>query len=523
MENDLINNIKSSNKLNNNENIKFCSICKCDKISINLINKNQNELKILKTKLKLKESEYSNIIKICNCTKKSPKAHKLCILLNILYNFNLKCSECNADYNIVVTNHINTSRKVLNICSLICNLFINLIIYGASVFLILNPLIIDKNKDNNPEKNKFEHIFYFFGGLIFILNTFFIYVTISCILFNNHENINDYSIDIKDINETNKSKNTDKYYNMLYMFFRYFYKTQIRFLIDKKHKSIYISRGYGYFNKELKDIIIKNNIECGKEYKLNNGGEDILNINKNINKNDKNYKENEISNGNIENNELGNVKRSSTLKEKGNKNKENKPKENENNTAYLPQVRNENIFSNNQNIINNNIKKESEKYNNLINNEMNGSEIIQKEKEKKVVIEVINTDNQITKRNNEYKKLSQKGEKEGKDIYEKSSSKISNISKKNKKNYNSKKDINRINKNIQEEVSNNETKSQYLNNRNNDKKYIESTELFKSDYEEIKINAAENKASKNEMIAEPNIFEDNFNFPITSPFHNNGK
>ena len=522
MKNDLINSIISSNKLNNNENIKFCSICKCDNISISLSNKNQNELKILKTKLKLEESEYSKIIKKCNCTKKSPKAHKLCILLNILYNFNLKCIECNADYNIVITYHINTSKKALNIFSLIYFLFINLIIYGASVFLILNPLIIDKNKDKNPEKNKFEHVFYFFGGLIFILNTFFIYVTISCILFNNQGNINDYSIDIKDINETNKSKNTDKYYNMLYNFFRYFYKTQIRFLIDKKHKSIYIERGYGYFNKELKDIIIKNNIECEKEYKLNNGREDILNINKNNNKNDKNYKENEISNGNIENNDIGNVKRSSTLKEEGNKNKENKSKENKNNTAYLPQVKNENFFSNNQNN-NNNIRKESKKYNNLISNEMNGSEIIQKEKEKKVIIEVINTDKQLTKRNNENKKLSQNEEKEGKDIYGKISSKISNISKTNKKNYNSKKDINRINKNTKEEVNNNEVKSQNLNIRNNDKKYIESTDLFKSDYEEVKINAAQNKTSKNEMLAEPNIFEDNFIFPITSPFHNNGK
>ena len=521
MKNDLINSIISSNKLNNNENIKFCSICKCDNISIRLSNENQNELKILKTKLKLEESEYSKIIKKCNCTKKSPKAHKLCVLLNILYNFNLKCSECNADYNIVVTNHINTSKKILNICSLIIYLFINLIIYGASVFLILNPLIIDKNKDNNPEKNKFEHVFYFFGGLIFLLNTFFIYVTISCILFNNHEDINDYSIDIKDINETNKSKNTDKYYNMLYKFFRYFYKAQIRYLIEKKHKSIYIARGYGYFNKGLKDLIIKNNVECEKEYKLYNGGEDILNINKNNNKNDKNCKENEISNGNIEKNDIGNVKRSSTLKEEGNKNKENKSKENENNTDYLPQVKNENIFSSKQN--NNNIRKESEKYNNLISNEMNGSEIIQKEKEKKVIIEVINTDKQTTKRNYENKKLSQKEEKEEKNIYEKSSSKISNISKINKKNYNSKKDINRINKNTKEEVSNNEAKSQNLKIGNNDKKYIESTELFKSDYEEAKINAADNKTSKNEMLAEPNIFEDNFIFPITSPFHNNGK
>ena len=116
----------------------------------------------------------------------------MCIILDIIYNFNLKCKECNTDYNIVINQQKNTPKTVLNICSLICFLFLNLIIYGACAFLIIYPLILNKNDNNDPEKNKFEHVFYFFGGLIFIINTFFIFVVISSILYNNPQDINDY-------------------------------------------------------------------------------------------------------------------------------------------------------------------------------------------------------------------------------------------------------------------------------------------------------------------------------------------
>ena len=81
----------------------------------------------------------------------------------------------------------------------------------------------------------------------------------------------------------------------------------------------------------------------------------------------------------------------------------------------------------------------------------------------------------------------------------------------------------KLDKNLKEEESKNDSNSQNLKFKNTDKKYIESTELFKNDNEEIKINVEENKNSKNEINAEPPIFEDNFNFLISSPFHNNGK
>ena len=539
MKNDLIGAIITSNQINNKNNPNSCSICKYDNLPINFSKNNKNEIKILITKFKFKESDFSVIIKKCKCSK-NPKAHKLCIILDIIYNFNLKCKECNADYNIVINQQKNTLKKVLNICSLIYFLFLNLIIYGVCFFLILYPLIINKNDNNDPEKNKFEHIYYFFGGLIFIINTFFIFVVVSSIIYNNSQDTKDYYIDIKDINEPNTNKNTDKYYNILYKFYRYFYKTQIRFLIDKKYKSIYFSKGNANFNNEIKDIIIKNNIECEKEQDniLNNGGDNILNINKNKNKNkssniinkNENENDNEQSNGNIS----SNAKRQSSLIEEVNKKKEYNNKESKNNTGNLPQVKNNNTLSNNSiNNINNNINVSNKKNNDLITN---GSEIQEREKKneinkKKEIIEVINTDIDVYKnekgnlRLKEENKNNEENENENISINNISrnskNSRISKNSKKLKKNYNSKTDISRIkfDKNIKEE-SKIETNSQII--KDNDKKYIESTELFKNDNKEIKIE--DNiKTSQNELIAEPAVKDDNFNFLVSSPFHNIGK
>ena len=112
MKNDVIDSLISANKFNNN----LCSICKSEQLPIDINTSKNYEIKNLKSKLKLNEKDYSCIIKKCNCTKNSPRVHKLCILLNVVYGFSLKCPECNADYNIIVTKEINSKRKTLNLC-----------------------------------------------------------------------------------------------------------------------------------------------------------------------------------------------------------------------------------------------------------------------------------------------------------------------------------------------------------------------------------------------------------------------
>ena len=563
MKNNLVDSVISSINNNNNKNKEnICAICKCEKLPIDITKKSKYEMKILSSKFKIKETDFPVLIKKCNCTKQSPKVHKLCIILNLLYNFNLKCSECNADYNISIRQIKNTSKKLCNICSLIFYLFINLIIYAAAAFLIAYPLLVNKNSDNDPEWNKAQHIYYFFGGLIFLLNTFFIYITISVILFNNPDDVNDYSVDIKDISEPNKNKNSDKYYNLLYKFYRYFYNSQIRFLIGKKHKNIYIAKGYGYFNKDLQNLIIKNNKEWEKENRLFNGGEDILNINKNNSKNNKNglnilpdNNHNEQSNGNIENDNVENIKRSSTLKVKNNKkeDKEVNKKESKNNTSYLPNVSNDKMFTkNNENneIRNSRIhnKDHSDKRISQLkenNNDQNGSTINEKEQKtsKKLLIEVINTDKKIESKEND--KKSQKEEIKSKHDSENNNANIShqsekdkivnkilNKSKISKKSSDSKKElIKKEEKKAKEESKNESIYSPRIQENDNDKVFIEASEINNGDKDKVEKDKVDkdkgdddnDKIEKKEIIEEPFAFLDNFNGFVSSPFHNNGK
>ena len=556
MKSNLVDSMISNN--NNNRNKNLCAICKCDKLPIDITKKSKYEMKILSSKFKFKETDFPILIKKCNCTKQSPKVHKLCIILNILYNFNLKCPECNTDYNISIRQIKNTSKKVCNICSLLFYLLINLIIYAAAAFLILYPLILNKDMDKDPEGHKSKHIYFFFGGLIFLLNTFFIYVTISTILFNNPDDVNDYNFDIKDINESNKNKNSDKYYSLLYKFYRYFYNSQIRFLIGKKHKNIYIAKGYGYFNKDLQNLIINNNKEWEKENRLFNGGEDILSINKKNSKNGLNILQennhNEQSNGNIENNNVESIKRSSTLKVKNNKKNDNEinKKETKNNTAYLPNVSNDKMFTNNNNNNqdkNSNIKsiknngdiskkEESDKKNNDLisndNNDMNGSplNVNEQKNEKKIIVEVINTDTKIN--NNENDKKTQKEEIKSKHDSENDNVSISrnsereklenkklNKSKISKKSSNSKKDvIKKIDRKEKEESKNESIYSPKNQEVDNNKSHKESIEINNGDL--IK-DDEDDKKSKKQLIEEPVAFDDNFNCFISLPFHNNGK
>ena len=531
MSKDLIseNNFTRKNKPNT------CSICNSDKLPLDISKKSKYEIKILLSRFKLKEAELSNLIKKCNCTKTSPKVHKLCILLNVLYNFELKCNECNTNYNIVVNHKKNSARNICKFCSLILYLLINIILYGSSAFLILYPLLINKDCEK-----KLFHIYFFFGGLIFLLNSYFIYVTILSILYQNPEDINDYTVDVKDISEPNKNKNLDKYFALLYKFYRYFYKTQIRYLIGKKHKNVYISKGYGYFNKDLKDLIIKNNKEIFKERRPNNGGNDILNLNKinydnngfNIsqekikdNKNNKNNNNNldEQSNGNIENNE--NVKRSSTLKDKKN---ESSNKNTKNNTAILPQLKKENDKKNDLNSNNDkNCPGIQENQKEQIEEKEKQEE--EKEKEKKIIVEVINTDNdkQINK-NNENQKNNQKEELKSKlendnikqtkiSVHSEKQSKISGTSKKSKnpsnsKIYNEEKKENDL---IEEKKS--ETNSQKDINKKN------TSSIDKNNENGDKLKFDDDANSKKKLIEQDVIFNDNFNPFISAAIRTYGK
>ena len=101
---------------------------------------------------------------------------------------------------------------------------------------------------------------FFFAAILFIINIILIPITYSNFIDKNEINIYNYKINIFDEKEQNKIKiDSDKFYSLLYEFYRYFYGTRIRYLINKKQKGLYFSLGYANFNKEIKKMIKESN------------------------------------------------------------------------------------------------------------------------------------------------------------------------------------------------------------------------------------------------------------------------
>jgi hypothetical protein len=319
----------------------ICSICKKDKLPIDSMKIKEKKIKEIISKFDKKNLDSSILIKKCNCHNNTEKVHKFCLLLNIIFSFELKCNECKANYNIDISKKKNKHKNICNLISFMLLLLFHLILYAGSIFLLLFIFFINKNIKNNFEENKLYHIYYFFGGVLFIMNTVLIIITFSNFLDKNNKDIYDYFIDIKDINEQNKiDKNSEYFYSLLYKYYRCFYNSQIRYLIGKKQEHMYISKGYGYFNKDLKEYIKKNNEEIklkktGKnkeEIMINNGAEDILSINLKKDKKISNeiQKNNNIVNSKSnpveENNEINIYKNENNKKEVKQKNEEEEKK-----------------------------------------------------------------------------------------------------------------------------------------------------------------------------------------------------
>ena len=239
-----------------------------------------------------------------------------------------------------------------------------------------------------------------------------------------------------------------------------------------------------------------------------------MSINKNKNtlnnliRNNNNHKYNEHSNGIIKNKD-DNIKRPSSLKEKEKQYKEdfiNKETKNhiQNN---IPQLKKNDIFRKNMN------KKESEpdiKNNELISNE-NQEKDNENKKQKKIIIEIINTDKPINKKTQK-EEIIGKGDNDH----------LNNISKNSEKSQNfTNISRNTLNKYIKEKSKNNMTHEKEKKNNNI---YYQSKDLLKNDNKEVQLKIEDDKMSKKELISEEHPFvEDNYNYFIASPFHNNAK
>ena len=232
-----------------------CSICNSENISTNITKIKNNKLKKIISKI-----EQEELINKCKCSNEEKNVHKICLLFNIIFNFETKCRQCKSNYNINIDKTINNSKKLCKLFSYLFLTLFHIILFAASVILILYILVIKKDNGDDFEKKKYDHIYIFFGIILFIINIILIPITYSHFIDKNAIDIYDYTINVYDEKEPIKIKNdSDTFYSLLYEFYRYFYDTRIRYLISKKHSSLFFSSGYGNFNKEIKKMMKENN------------------------------------------------------------------------------------------------------------------------------------------------------------------------------------------------------------------------------------------------------------------------
>ena len=170
--------MRESQKQLNSQNYNICSICN---------NKNlflvQNSIKNCIQKEKLKEIfkyiQPSEIIKKCyckditklDCSDNDIYVHKYCILFKVIYEFEIKCENCNKFYNIKVDKKIDLKKAI-------CLLSIFILIYIIHLVIYILIFFIDNYSNKNTIIRKYKHLKYILGIIIFVINSIFLYFTI---------------------------------------------------------------------------------------------------------------------------------------------------------------------------------------------------------------------------------------------------------------------------------------------------------------------------------------------------------
>ena len=217
------------------------------------------------------------MIKKCNCNE---MVHKFCILLNILFNYEIKCQNCNSFYNIIITKESNKLEKFKIELLMIFLFIIHLILYGISMILIVFDINEFRFSDFNFCPNLYLYTQYFFAILLFILNTYLFSITIKSIIFRFKQS---YKFFININEKCPNNLDDSKYFKPLYDFFKFFNNDKLRYLVCKRNRVLFSNRFL--YNKDYQNFIKKNNIEFqntsngNKNFDIqNDNNEDILKL-----------------------------------------------------------------------------------------------------------------------------------------------------------------------------------------------------------------------------------------------------
>ena len=291
--------MKESDEKDKKEIYLICSICHKKKLDIK-----QNYPKLKKVyNENLNNNELSELIKKCNCNSNNNNyiqksnnsevyAHKYCILLKIIFNFEIKCENCNTIYNIKIDKKLDKNKKKILLVTFLIIYVIHLFIYLFCMFLLFINVIL---KENIPIL--YKHLSVFFGFLILILNSIFLYFSIVNNIQKYKNNIYKYTINIFDAIDELNNKNCiinkgNEFFYLIFQFYQWFYNQSMKHLINNLNKNIINNKIIYLYENSIKEYIKKNN------------NLDIIHINKKENEEnntldlDLNLKQDNINNNN---------------------------------------------------------------------------------------------------------------------------------------------------------------------------------------------------------------------------------
>ena len=250
--------IDDDEEINNIESLIYCSICHKKNFDIITDKLKQNKL-LLEL---MKSVNYLELIKKCNCKIKNEftYAHKLCVLLNILYKYETKCEKCKTDYNIIIRKKFNKKKFFYLFLVFIFIYTIHLLVFLFCIFLLFINIIL-KEYMKSDKYIAYKNIFIFFGGILFVINCFILYFSIIINIRLFKINIYDFTIDIFDVEDIDpkQNKNNIKSNKLLIEFLSWAHLQSSNFLINEISKKYFFYRFYSRYLNEINEFINSNN------------------------------------------------------------------------------------------------------------------------------------------------------------------------------------------------------------------------------------------------------------------------
>lgn len=249
---------------NNKEIPLICSIC--HKKELNL-RKNYTRFNTI-FKDNFKNNNLSDLIKKCNCNQikrinsshnNEIYAHKYCILIKIIFNFEIKCEKCNTLYNIKIDKKVDSNKKLYLFGTFIIIYVIHIFIYLFCFFLLFINVILKEyiTKD-------YKHLPFFFAIILLIINSFFLYFSINKNI-EKKNNIYKYTINIIDsinINDNNCYINDEnEFYKLLLEFYQWIYNQSMKNILIKINKRFINNKFHDDSVNSIQKCINENNIE----------------------------------------------------------------------------------------------------------------------------------------------------------------------------------------------------------------------------------------------------------------------